>query len=341
MLAESDEDVDRLVADHEPRLQRGMATAKKKKTAKKQAHPCNHFSITLTDEDIKTEDFKSWLEDYATDYYFQVERGKVEEKRHFQALVYIKKKTRATAVARHLRACAEGKIQLDVSPVGDGRVKAMKRYTTKCDTRIEGPFSNKPIYMGADLVCVEATPTPMQKQVLDILATKPDDRTINYFWDEKGNIGKSKLCKYLAFYKKAKVIKVTTAERLASAICKAGAFGAYAVDIPRTVDTEKSITGVFEVLEGLKNGHVIDNMYGSDNELFMDSPHVFVFANYPPDKSRMSQDRWNVINLNIEIGPLFGEEMNVVDGEPEELDDNGNLLNLVVPSDEEEEIDWG
>ncbi len=283
-----------------------MAAIKRHK-ATAQEPACNHFAITLFSEDLNATDFQASIEFYATDYTFQVERGEETKKRHFQGVIYIKKRCRKTAVLNHLAQSLEEdgvpRTAITVSCLTGGkRSAAMKRYCTKTKTRIEGPFSNKKIYMGADLNCVTETPTQVQKLVLAVLETKADDRTINYFWDTKGNIGKSKLTKYLAYNKMAKTIKVTTADRLASAICQAGAQPAYVVDIPRTVDTTKSITGVFEVLESLKNGHVVNNMYGKDNTLFMASPHVIVFANYPPDKSRMSQDRWKVTNLDIEIG---------------------------------------
>ena len=33
--------------------------------------------------------------------------------------------------------------------------------------------------------------------VVDILKTEPDERTIHWFWEPKGNVGKTTLCKWL------------------------------------------------------------------------------------------------------------------------------------------------
>ena len=38
---------------------------------------------------------------------------------------------------------------------------------------------------------------PWQEKVVEICRTVPDLRTVNWFWNEKGNIGKTQLCKYL------------------------------------------------------------------------------------------------------------------------------------------------
>lgn len=272
-----------------------MTSEKKQKINHGQGPKANWFSLRITHEEVTVDDFKSWVGDYATDWWFQVERGEKAHKRHFQALIYVKERQRDTAIAKHFRACDDRVTDMNVSPLTKGkRATALKRYTGKCPTRIEGPFSSKPIYMGKDVQCVEHDPLPMQKMVLDMMAEEPDDRRVVYIWEPVGNIGKSKLVKYVCWRKMAKYINTDSAARLTAAICKAGAFRCYMIDLTRSKDAAKSIGAVFEVIERLKNGHIADNMYGEDNELFMESPHVFVFANFPPDMSSLSKDRWDI-----------------------------------------------
>lgn len=249
------------------------------------------FSIRVTTDDYeKVIDF---FKLYCTDYWCQLECGEETKKLHVQATVYCDKRSRPATLEKRLMKSFEG-ISFNVSPLSGDRAEHIKRYVTKCNTRVKGPWSSKRLYLGEDLACIENTPHDFQKQILEELKKEPNDRTIVYYFNKKGNVGKSKLVKYLCFHKLAKFIKVTTADRLAAAICSAGPQRAYIVDIPRSIDPNKSLKAVFEVLEGLKNGMIADNMYGKDNMLFMNAPHVYVFSNYPAPKEYASEDRWDI-----------------------------------------------
>ena len=152
-------------------------------------------------------------------------------------------------------------------------------------------------YNGEDLEVMER-PYPWQRFVIDTITSGPaDDRTVHWIYDPAGNKGKSKLVKFLAWKKLAKCLVLDTASRLTSAICIQGAEDAYVIDIPRTICKDKSVTSVMQVIEGLKNGNVSDNMYGRNNEMMMLPPHVFVFANHPPPRDMLSLDRWKVYKL--------------------------------------------
>lgn len=278
----------------------------------KQSFKSNWFSIRVTpnvDDQkllIDRDDIEMILSSIAEDYWFQLERGEEKGKLHFQALIYHKQRTRDTAIAKEMREFFEkDKLEsMHVSASNKARKAALNRYVTKQDTRVDGPWSNKPIkqaYNGEDLMMIRESPLPMQKEILDRLEKEPDDRKVVYIWSEKGNNGKTKLVKYLAFHKLAKCLGVNNADRLASAVVKAGEQRAYFFDLPRTVDSKKSLTAVFETIECVKNGMIIDNMYGADNTLFMMPPHVFVFSNAPPPLKMLSADRWEVIALDMEV----------------------------------------
>lgn len=264
--------------------------------------PPRFFSIRITCGFERKDEIEYFLKSRFADYWFQLEVGKEAGKEHFQCHVYAKKpmalKTVINAVRRALPSDDDEKgLDCNVSAVSADRAMAIQRYVTKFDTRVEGPWSSKPIYLGQDLACIEKSPYQFQKDIIEMIKKKADDRKIVYYYNDKGNIGKSKLTKYLCFHRLAKSIKVTSADRLASAICKAGAFKAYIIDIPRSVDPTKSLKAVFEVIEALKNGHVVDNFYGHDNELFMNSPHVIVFSNHKANTSLCSLDRWDIRTL--------------------------------------------
>lgn len=259
--------------------------------------PPTFFSLRITCGSERKDDVIRWLSANTEDYWCQLEVGEKEGKEHFQCAIYTKKGVRHTTIANSVRKTLNI-TDCNCSPVPKGaRRTVLQRYSTKMNTRKDGPWSSKDLYLGRDLKMIEESPFPFQKDIIEMLADQPDDRKVVCYINEAGNCGKSKLVKYLCFHKMAKAIKVTSADRLAAAICSAGAKKAYVIDIPRSVDPQKSLRAVFEVIECLKNGHVIDNFYGHDEELFMESPHVIVFSNYPPPREMLSDDRWDIRNL--------------------------------------------
>lgn len=136
-----------------------------------------------------------------------------------------------------------------------------------------------------------------QQQVEAIVREEPDDRTIHWYWEPTGNVGKSALCKYLAVHY--------------DALCVSGRGGdvKYAVmkyiedkgydpeiilyDIPRF--NQDYIN--FEALESIKNGLFFSNKYES-KQIIMNCPHIICFSNQPPDISMMSKDRWNIVKID-------------------------------------------
>lgn len=145
----------------------------------------------------------------------------------------------------------------------------------------------KPIKIITDLY-------PWQKTIEDIITTEPDDRTIYWYWDSGGNIGKTAFMKYCCIKHKALP-------------CVGGKFS----DIMNLVfnqDMENTTTCIFNVprahrehisysaLEAIKDGIVVNTKYETGYKIF-NAPHVIVFANFPPDKSALSEDRWVITEL--------------------------------------------
>lgn len=122
----------------------------------------------------------------------------------------------------------------------------------------------------------------------------PDDRTINWYHDDKGNVGKSALVKYLCMKENAMLIsgkgadikfQISTAEFYPDIIV---------YDIPRKSRGYVNYTA----LEEIKNGIFSSTKYES-KMVIMPTPHIYCFANFEPDFGAMSEDRWNVINLGL------------------------------------------
>lgn len=211
---------------------------------------------------------------------------------HWQMSVQLASKKRRTWLLRNLAPGLEAKW---VTPSPSASTGAFN-YCMKADSRIAGPFSDKPIYQGRDLECMK-NPLPWQQEVIDMVNAPPDDRTIVWIYEPVGGVGKSKLLKYLHVNGMACKVPVATAGQLRSAMIAKGAHRCYVVDLPRVLGKDDAVADIFAALEELKNGWVETAFYGKPGELLMDPPHVIVMANVKPNLKLASKDRWKVFQL--------------------------------------------
>lgn len=133
-----------------------------------------------------------------------------------------------------------------------------------------------------------------QKDILNIIKTEPDSRKIYWFYDSKGNIGKTSLAKHICINNKNCIFLGGKAGDIKSAIAdmpikpKICIFG-----FPRSLENFVS----YQALEEVKDGIFFSGKYESSMCLF-NPPHVICFANFAPDKDKLSMDRWVIKNLN-------------------------------------------
>lgn len=135
---------------------------------------------------------------------------------------------------------------------------------------------------------------PWQKEIEDIVLSEPDDRSVHWYWEEKGCEGKTALCKYLAVKYNALVVsgKVEDIQYGVVAFTEGNDNippKIILVDIPRVSKGGVSYAG----LEKVKDGLFFCGKYES-KQFIMNSPHVICFANEPPREERMSEDRWKI-----------------------------------------------
>ena len=65
------------------------------------------------------------------------------------------------------------------------------------------------------------------------------------------------------------------------------------IDLTRCIENYVSYQGIEEI----KNGIFYNTKYESGMVLF-DSPHIIIFANFPPEEGKLNADRWNIVNLD-------------------------------------------
>lgn len=139
-----------------------------------------------------------------------------------------------------------------------------------------------------------------QKDLLEILDDKEDDyRSINWWWEEYGNVGKTYFIKWLMTYRKCCYIggKANDAKYiLRNFIDKNGEPDIIAFNIPRRYMEKLN----YELIEQVKDMLLVSGKYESCSLMSWKNPHVLVFANEEPQLKALSLDRWKVVKIVLE-----------------------------------------
>lgn len=139
-----------------------------------------------------------------------------------------------------------------------------------------------------------------QKEIIKMVdETEPDDRKIHWYWDVNGGVGKTSLCKWLVDQRGAIILGGKAADS------RNGVIDYYnknkctpelvVIDIVRS--QEKWVS--YEGLENIKNMLFYSGKY-EGGMVCGNPPHLFVFANFPPEVEKMSTDRWRVVKIECE-----------------------------------------
>lgn len=157
-----------------------------------------------------------------------------------------------------------------------------------------------------------------QQDVVDIVEKKPCKRSIHWFWDSVGNIGKSALVKYLCVHHNALVCAGKNSDMKFLVVNYYKEKGYYPkcliMDIPRSSKQYVNYTGIEEI----KNGCFASTKYECGMCL-MNAPHFICFANSEPKVEKMSQDRWVIKCLDGK--PIEDESIHLVMDNIVESDD--------------------
>lgn len=141
---------------------------------------------------------------------------------------------------------------------------------------------------------------PYQKFILDILKTDPDERTIYWFFDYKGGIGKTSLSKYLVVNRGACIMSGKSADVRNGIVEYKKSMGdtpeIIVYNVPRSLD-KKYLS--YEGLENCKDMCFYSGKY-EGAMIVGNAPHLIVFANEPPDVHKLSADRWKIYEVDEE-----------------------------------------
>lgn len=238
------------------------------------------WAFTIPYEECSASQLSQNLKSFCKKFVFQAEKGNESGYLHWQGCLSLNHKEYFHTVKNllgnkaHLEPCKEW--------------FACVNYCSKEDTRIEGPYNEKSSFIDLPEKLLQ-----WQLDVIDIIKTKPNDRTIHWYWEPTGCKGKTVFCKYLYVHHGATLLCNCATKDAAYAMPDQPTV--VCVNLTRT--NEEHIN--YGMLEAIKDGLMFSAKYESKCKVF-NSPHLLVFANNPPDTSTMSKDRWDIHRLDKE-----------------------------------------
>lgn len=254
------------------------------------SNPCYVYSITIFNTIDAYKDIFKFFTKIAKKFVFQLEECPTTKSHHFQCYVNLKIKKRQHELCKMLNS--EGFNGAHCAIASDTGKERLKMYSMKEDTRIDGPWADHPIYLGRDLI---KKLRPWQQNIVNMLDEKPHDRRIWWYYDKQGGKGKSSLAKFMYYHHKIITLKVAKASDIINLVFKLPAQKMYIFDVQRTTRKDLMLD-MYSAIEEVKTGYVVNTKYETGVKLF-DRPHIIVFSNYMPDKSRLSSDMIEVIDL--------------------------------------------
>lgn len=249
----------------------------------KGASPALHWCFTYNNYSKDTINMlTNSLKGLCTKYVFQEETGENGTK-HLQGYFLLKKKERLTGLKKKL----DDKIHLEKCRNIEDSIK----YCQKLDTRTGEVFK----YGFPKEVKIISELREWQQQCLALLEEE-NDRTIYWIWEKDGNVGKTAFAKYLYVTKNvmyitggkgSDILHVSTEALKSNENCDTFLF-----DLPRQLEGHVS----YSALEQIKNGFWTSTKY-EGGTVCINNPKVMVFANWEPDMSMLSRDRWEVFEI--------------------------------------------
>lgn len=234
------------------------------------------------DHKTTPEELAEALRFFCKEFYFQLEEGE-DGYIHYQGCFSLIIKHRLSEVKN---ICGWNYIHLE--PAWNWH--ALKKYCSKFATRIDGPWNHDTNWVRTIEVYHF---TQWMWDIYDIIIKPCEDyRTIYWFWEPIGNCGKSSFAKWLTVMLGATYLDGGSGKDIAFSLPNNPKIIVF--DFPRSMEDRVP----YGAIERCKNGMVFSPKYESRVKLF-NSPHIICFANFPPDESDMSADRWHIINLNI------------------------------------------
>lgn len=246
---------------------------------KKQCNQLVHWFFTFNNYDPRDiETLETFFNVWCDKYVFQEEVGKKSGLPHLQGVISLKKKARWTEFGLNPAIHWEKPRNLTLCYF----------YCSKVETRT-GRTCAKNFVIKKPLKLIKPD-RDWQIEILNIVNSEPDDRKVYWYYSSEGNVGKSSFCKYLVAKHNCVFIDEGKKSDIMHTLMEADMERDNCIvvfDVPR--DNGNNVS--YKSIESIKNGMIYSSKYESKYKLF-NPPHVIVFSNFPPDTSKLSEDRW-------------------------------------------------
>jgi len=238
--------------------------------------PSKYWCFTYFHAENELEQLETILKSLGN-YYFGEEICPTTGKKHLQGFMQFSSKTRPSEAVK-IKAIhwekAKASVEQNIAYCGkEGKIHT----NMKIPKPLKDPLQGLELY-------------PFQKDILELIKTEPDPRKIHWYWEEEGNAGKTALCKHICMHHNALMLGGKGADikfGMVEHINKHKEIDIAIFHLTRTVEEYVS----YEALESIKDGILFSGKYES-GQLIFNTPHVIVFANFAPDTTKLSKDRW-------------------------------------------------
>src|SRR6056300_575019 len=264
---------------------------------------CFTWGTTVTQKKLPNEiKLKNFLNNITEICVFQLERGTIKNKEHYQgAFTLVGPRISKKQLLERFQEVFNNVSGLTLSKTYDS--KAAIKYASKIDSRVKGPFYE------------------CQKELFEFIVINKNnpiirERKIIWVEDSKGCTGKSKFQKWLRLGQReiiARKLPVSSVERLISAVTKLTReqeVDLLMINLTKTKGENQSLEDMFAAIEDIKDGFIVDTMYGKYIEAIFESPLIVGFTNDKLDEhiSKLSVDRWLRLHINYDYSIEFRKD---------------------------------
>lgn len=268
------------------------------------------FTVDAT---FDREKLVEWLKASAKRWIFQTELAASGYK-HYQGYVSLVDKQRPVCCATRLRELCDFKGSVHFSHASKVGQEALKKYSMKVDTRVDGPWcdrdSSKVVEYEKKIERVRLEdvfdPSSVSLTHASIIGfcmdPTPVHRMITCIVDGPGAFGKSDIVRYLLkAHPSVCYLSYGTAKGLMHLAAK-NPSALYIIDLPRSRPTSLGQGELWNAIEQIKNGFLMSERYEGSFECIK-PPKVVVFTNVAPPLHFLSKDRWDLVDVSSEPRP--------------------------------------
>lgn len=224
-------------------------------------------------------------------FVFQLEEAGDTKKKHYQGQMTLIKKERMHGIKKWLYPG----VHLEPTKY----LEESEQYCQKLDSRVEGPWKYPVVEEKVEWpIALRKRPEvwrEWQNEVLKIAKNLPDERTVYWVYDKLGGAGKTTLAHELC--RNYGGVPVNGALKDILCLASERPSRLYVVVAPRD---QKEDEFPYAAVEMLKDGLWMKGKYEVMAVQREELCHVIIFANVKPLTSKLTEDRWHIVDVSPE-----------------------------------------